>query len=81
MNLMVHFEMPYDNRARMTVVIAVDDVQESMRKVKTAGGKVLGEPMEIPDIGQCVSLIDIEGNRVSVLQPAPRDGQAKGAAR
>ncbi|HTR57821.1 MAG TPA: hypothetical protein VMM27_06580 [Casimicrobiaceae bacterium] len=65
----------------MTVVIAVDDVQESMRKVKTAGGKVLGEPMEIPDIGQCVSLIDIEGNRVSVLQPAPRDGQAKGAAR
>ena len=59
-----------------SIVIAVDDVPESMRKVKTAGGKVLGEPMEIPGIGQYVSFIDTEGNRVSVLRPAPR-GQAK----
>ena len=81
MNPVVHFEMPYDNRARMTAMIAVDDVQESMRKVQTAGGKVLGEPMEIPGIGQYASFIDTEGNRVRVLQPAPRDGQAKGAAR
>ena len=45
-------------------------------EVKTAGGKVLGEPMEIPGIGQYVSFIDTEGNRVSVLQRAPRE-QAK----
>src|SRR5215471_7045349 len=29
-----------------SVVIAVDDVKESMAKVKKAGGKVLGDPME-----------------------------------
>lgn len=55
-----------------SVVIAVDDIQESMKKVAAAGGKVLGEPMEIPGVGQYVSFFDTEGNRVSILQPAPR---------
>ncbi len=129
MNPVVHFEMPYDDRARMakfyesvfgwktqqlgedmgnyvvanttgasegdprkpgainggffprkadwpaqypSIVIAVDDLKESIRKVASAGGKVLGEPMEIPGIGQYVSFVDTEGNRVSVLQPSPR---------
>lgn len=127
MDPVVHFEMPYDNRERMTkfyasafgwqtqvlgeemgnyvlatttqsdaegtpkeparinggfyprkpdwpeqhpsVVIAVDDIQKSIRKVSDAGGKVLGEPMEIPGIGRYVSFIDTEGNRISMLQP------------
>ena len=130
MNPVVHFEMPYDNRARMakfyesvfgwktqmlgedmgnyvlatttetsesgpkmpgainggfflkkpdlpaqypSVVIAVDDIKESIRAVTDSGGKVLGEPMEIPGVGQYVSFIDTEGNRVSMLQPIPRN--------
>jgi uncharacterized protein len=52
-----------------SVVIAVDDIQEAMRKVTGAGGKVLGEPVEIPGIGQYVAFTDTEGNRVSLLQP------------
>src|ERR1700745_3856970 len=55
-----------------SVVIAVDDIQESMKSVTAAGGKVLGEPMEIPGVGQYVSVVDPEGNRVCILQPAPR---------
>jgi len=39
-----------------------------MRDVKEAGAKVLGEPMEIPGVGQYVSFIDTEGNRVSMLR-------------
>jgi len=31
---------------------------------------VLGEPMEIPGVGQYVSFMDTEGNRVSLLQPS-----------
>ena len=54
-----------------SVVIAVDDVKKAMKKVKAAGGKVLGEPMEIPNVGHYVSFIDPEGNRVSMLQPIP----------
>jgi len=40
-----------------------------MAKVRSAGGTVLGEPMDIPGVGAYVSFIDTEGNRVSMLQP------------
>jgi uncharacterized protein len=55
-----------------SVVIAVDDVKRSAKKVTDAGGKVLGEPWDIPGVGQYVSFLDSEGNRVSMLQPLPR---------
>jgi predicted enzyme related to lactoylglutathione lyase len=59
-----------------SMVIAVDNINESIRKITDAGGKVLGEPMEIPGVGQYVSFIDTEGNRVSILQPIPRNWHA-----
>ncbi len=52
-----------------SVVISVADIKAAMSKVTEAGGKVLGEPMEIPGIGSYVSFTDTEGNRVSLLQP------------
>lgn len=130
MNSVVHFEMPYDDQARMSkfyeqvfgwqtkalgeamgnyvlatttetdergpkkpgainggffpkkpdwpaqhpsVVIAVDNITDAIEKVSRAGGTVLGEPMEIPGIGQYVSFADTEGNRVSMLQPVSRN--------
>ncbi len=129
MNPVVHFEMPFDDRARMasfyerafgwqmqtlgadmgdyvlatttetedgrpknagainggffarkadwpaqhpSVVIAVDDIGAAMKQVTEAGGEVLGEAMSIPGVGQYVSFMDTEGNRVSMLQPLPR---------
>lgn len=129
MNPVVHFEMPYDDAARMagfyqqafgwqtqalgaemgsymlatttesgpagptrpgainggfyqrkadwpaqhpSLVIAVDDIGEAAQKVRQAGGKLLGEPMEIPGVGQYLSFMDPEGNRVSMLQALPR---------
>ena len=53
-----------------SVVIAVEDIKDHMKKIQTAGGKVLGEPVEIPEIGLYVSFVDTEGNRVSLLQPS-----------
>jgi predicted enzyme related to lactoylglutathione lyase len=130
MSSVVHFEMPYDDRARMakfyqdafgwqtrmlgaemgdyvlatttetdesgpkqpgainggffpkkpdwpaqhpSVVIAVDDIKAAMKSVAAAGGKVLGEPLPIPGVGQYVAFFDTEGNRVSMLQPLPRN--------
>src|SRR5437667_5723289 len=52
-----------------SVVIAVDDIESAMRRVADAGGKVLGEPMQIPSVGQYVAFFDTEGNRASILQP------------
>jgi predicted enzyme related to lactoylglutathione lyase len=59
-----------------SIVIAVEDIQDAVRRVTEAGGKVLGEPMEIPGVGQYVSFTDTEGNRVSMLQPIPRNWHA-----
>jgi len=54
-----------------SVVISVEDIQESMKKVAASGGKVLGSPAEIPGVGKFVAFFDTEGNRVSMLQPLP----------
>jgi uncharacterized protein len=59
-----------------SIVIAVDDIREAVKKVTGAGGKVLGEPMEIPGVGPYVSFIDTEGNRGSMLQPIARNWHA-----
>jgi uncharacterized protein len=62
-----------DQHARIT--IAVDDIKQAMKNVEKAGGKVLGgkqsssEPDEIPGVGLYATIIDTEGNRVSLLQP------------
>lgn len=59
-------EMP---EVHPSVVISVDDIKEHVKIVEQAGGKVLGEPMEIPGVGWYANFIDTEGNRVSMLQP------------
>ena len=53
-----------------SMVIAVEDIKEHMKKVEKAGGKVLGEPWDIPGVGLYVAFIDTEGNRVSMCQPS-----------
>jgi len=55
-----------------SVVVAVDDIGQAMSRVTEAGGRVLGEPMDIPGVGAYVSFTDSEGNRVGMLQPLAR---------
>ena len=58
-----------------SIVISVDDINEAMKKVNDAGGHVIGghkkdgTPDEIPGVGLFASIIDTEGNRISILQP------------
>jgi predicted enzyme related to lactoylglutathione lyase len=59
-----------------SLVVAVTSISEAVGRVKDAGGQVLGEPVEIPGVGQYVSFIDTEGNRLSMLQPVPRNWHA-----
>ncbi|HEY0418752.1 MAG TPA: VOC family protein [Acetobacteraceae bacterium] len=51
-----------------SVVIGVGDIQAAMKGVREAGGEIMGEPMEIPGVGQYVSFFDTERNRLSMLQ-------------
>lgn len=61
----------------VSVVIAVDDINEAMKKVKQAGGRITGgsqgpdKPDDIPGVGLYVGMIDTEGNKVALLQPKP----------
>jgi predicted enzyme related to lactoylglutathione lyase len=57
--------------------IAVEDIKDAVRRVTEAGGKVLGEPMEIPDVGHYVAFTDTEGNRGSILQSIRRKQMKK----
>ena len=51
-----------------SVVVGVRDIQAAMKAVRDAGGEIMGEPMEIPGVGQYVSFLDTERNRLSMLQ-------------
>ena len=53
-----------------SVVVSVENLHEAIGKVGVAGGTVVGEPIDIPGIGQYVSFTDTEGNRVGMLQPS-----------
>ena len=57
-----------------SVVIAVDDINEAMKKVEEEGGKIIGAskgkvPDDIPGIGLYIAIEDTEGNKVALLQP------------
>jgi predicted enzyme related to lactoylglutathione lyase len=68
---MVVYKKPADQQGQHpSVVIAVTDIQEALKKVREAGGKVLGEPMDIPGVGLYAGFLDTEGNRVSILEPS-----------
>lgn len=54
------------------LVIAVDDLEKSIEEVKSAGGVINGEIMDISGIGKYVSFKDTEDNLVGMLQPNPR---------
>ncbi len=62
-----------------SVVVAVDDIHKAMKSLQAEGGKILGamdqsgknsmEPQDIPGVGLWISVMDTEGNRLSILQP------------
>ncbi len=49
--------------------IEVDNLDEMIEKVKTAGGKIVGERQKVPGIGDTIYATDTEGNILGMLQP------------
>ncbi|SNT10217.1 hypothetical protein SAMN05421640_2282 [Ekhidna lutea] len=52
-----------------SIVIAINDINETILMINENGGEVLGDPMPIPGTGLYVSFLDTEGSRLSILQP------------
>jgi predicted enzyme related to lactoylglutathione lyase len=61
-----------DDHVRLTIL--VDDIQEAMKRVEAAGGRVLGggqkpgEPFELPGVGLFATFIDTERNLATLYQ-------------
>jgi uncharacterized protein len=53
-----------------SIVIGVDDINAAMKNVTEAGGRIFGEPSDIPGYGTYVSFFDTEGNRIGIMQPS-----------
>lgn len=52
-------------------VVGVDNIDQAMDKVKSAGGELFGDKMDIPNIGTFIRCKDTEGNFFTMLQPLP----------
>lgn len=52
-----------------SVVIAVLDIQDAIKKIMDAGGEIIGHPRVITGYGIYIAFLDTEGNRVGVMQP------------
>jgi predicted enzyme related to lactoylglutathione lyase len=65
--------MPRDPSASSPVlVIAVADADQTVEKVKQSGGRLVGEILDIPNVGRYARVQDTEGNVIGVIKPAMR---------
>ena len=64
------YEKTDDKPVYPSIVIAVPNIKDGMKRVKKAGGKVEGDPIPIPGFGTYVYFVDTEGNRLSIIEPA-----------
>ena len=51
------------------VVIAVADADQTVEKVKRSGGRLVGEILDIPNVGRYARVADSEGNVIGVIKP------------
>jgi predicted enzyme related to lactoylglutathione lyase len=64
--------------------ISVDDIDDALSAIESAGGTKLSERMPIPGVGWSAFFEDTEGNRVGLFQtdesvPMPEDGMSGNA--
>lgn len=53
------------------VYINADNLEETLDKIKSAGGKVILESLEIPTVGTMSIFNDPTGNQLALLKPLP----------
>jgi len=51
------------------LVVSVDNLKKAMSRVKKSGGKLIGKPMNISNVGEFIMIKDTEGNKIGLLQP------------
>lgn len=65
--------MPRTYRTQPVInTISVDDLDQMIKKVTESGGKIEGEKVTIPGVGDFAYARDTENNLFGMLQPLPK---------
>ncbi len=56
-------------RQGWSTYVQVDDVDETLRKVATLGGKTTQQAVDVPGVGRFAVIEDPEGNRLGLVSP------------
>lgn len=63
-----------------TGYVAVDNVDDSARKIEAEGGKIMRQPEDIPEVGRFAVVADPFGAVLCIMTPLPMDNQPPEAA-
>jgi predicted enzyme related to lactoylglutathione lyase len=55
-----------------TITMSVDSIEDSIAKIKAAGGSVLQDKMPIPSMGYFATCTDSEGNAIGLFTNDPK---------
>ena len=61
--------MPRNGNLTTVNTISVDSVEESIKTIEKAGGKITQPKMPIPGVGYFAYCLDTEGNAFGILKP------------
>jgi predicted enzyme related to lactoylglutathione lyase len=50
------------------VYVGVDSIEETVKKIEAAGGRIVVPKMEVPGMGWFTTFLDPEGNEMSLWQ-------------
>ena len=56
-----------------TIAVTVENIEHTLKKIKSAGGQVLGEIMKVADMGLYAYVKDTEGNVIGVWQNVKKE--------
>lgn len=62
------FTAPAEVPLGVAVYVGVDSVDEAVKKIEAAGGKIVVPKMEVPNFGWFATFLDPEGNEMSVWE-------------
>ncbi len=51
-----------------TIVVSVEDIDSTLEKIKSAGGKVIVQKEMMEDMGSYAQFEDVDGNRIGLFQ-------------
>jgi predicted enzyme related to lactoylglutathione lyase len=66
------FPAPPEVPLGVAVYVGVDSIEETVKKIRDAGGRIVVEKQEVPGMGWFTTFLDPEGNEMSAWQSVDR---------